>query len=225
MNFLRVLTIGTRRRRIATVPDLAGAVTEGAAYLAQGASYSYIRARTAMMAPRLMDDPGFRAAMERCKWEGFAAAAGDLILIVEGDLRPHGAGAAPFWRRLYREVLAAEPVPEHRAGEGSNGEGSAGEGWADRIAEFDRRLEVRLVGPPAGVEAISEHSAGVIIDYAPVEDAIREVDREMVTNNVQFRFIEHVEALRRRADWPALAAAIRAAEGAAEGAAEAGPGG
>jgi hypothetical protein len=199
MEFLKTLTIGARRRRVRTVDQLAAAIGEGAAYLAQGSSFSYIRARSGMMGPRLMQDDRFGAGMERCKWEGFAAAAGDLILIVEAELRPHGRAAAPFWTVLYREILAAQALPEHRRAQG----------WRDRVAEFDQRIAAHLAWPPRGIEAICHHSAEVILAYAPVEDRIRELDREMVTNNVKFRFIEQVDALRRRADWPALAAAIR----------------
>ena len=198
MNFLRLLTIGTRRGRVRTLAELAAAIGEGAAYLAQGASYSYIRARSGTMGPRLMQDAGFGAGMERCKWEGFAAIAGDLILIVETELRPHGPSPAGFWRRLYREVLAAQEMPEHRAETG----------WSDRLARFDLALEAHLALPARGVEALCEHSAEVLLAFAPVEQAIRELDREMVVNNVQFRFIDQVDALRRRADWPALASAI-----------------
>lgn len=199
MNFLKLLTIGARKGRVRTLPELATAIGEGAAFLAQGASYSYIRARSGTMGPRLMQDAGFGAGMERCKWEGFAAIAGDLILIVETELRPHGSGTAGVWRRLYREVLAAQEMPEHRADTG----------WTDRLAAFDLALDAHRALPARGIEELCEHSAEVLLAFAPVEDAIRDLDREMVVNNVKFRFIDHIDALRRRADWPALAAAIR----------------
>ena len=201
MNFLRLLTIGARKDRVRTLPELATAIGEGAAFLAQGASYSYIRARSGTMGPRLMQDAGFGAGMERCKWEGFAAIAGDLILVVETELRPHGAGPAEVWRRLYREVLAAQEMPGHRADTG----------WSDRLAEFDLALDAHLALPARGVEELCEPGAEVLLAFAPVEQAIRDLDREMVVNNVKFRFIDRVDALRRRADWPALAAAIRLA--------------
>ncbi len=200
MSLLRALFLGERKARIASAGELAAAVGAGAAYLAQGAGYAYIRARSGMAGPRLMQDPAFAAAMERCKWEGFAAAAGDLILILEAELRPHGPAPAAAWRRLYREVLAAHALPEHRADTG----------WDDRAAEFDRRLEAHLAAPPRGIEAVAGHSARVLMDHAPVDAAIREADREMVANNLKLRFIEHVGELRRRTDWPALAASMRA---------------
>ncbi|HUS52949.1 MAG TPA: esterase [Thermohalobaculum sp.] len=198
---MRLLTIGARRGRIGTLPELAGAIGEGAAFLAQGAGYSYIRARSGLMGPRLMQDAGFGASMDRCKWEGFSAIAGDLILIVETELRPRGSGTAEFWRRLYRDVLAAQATPAHRAGTG----------WPDRIAEFDLALDAHRALPPRGIEALCEHGAEVLLEFAPVEDRIRRFDREMVVNNVTFRVIDHIDALRRRADWQALATAINLA--------------
>jgi len=198
MNFLKLLTIGARKDGVRTLPELTAAIGEGAAFLAQGSSYSYIRARSGTMGPKLMQDAGFGAGMERCKWEGFAAIAGALILIAETDLRPHASATAGVWQRVYRDVLAAQEMPAHRAGTG----------WSDRLAEFDLRLEAHLALPARGVEDLCEHSAEVLLAFAPVEDAIRKHDREMVVNNVKFRFIEYVDGLRRRADWPALAAAI-----------------
>ena len=198
MNFLKLLTIGTRKAQVRTLPELAAAIGEGAAFLAQGSSYSYIRARSGTMAPRLMQDAGFSAGMERCKWEGFAAMAGDLILIVETELRPHGHCAPAIWGRLYREVMAAQEMPTHRTKSG----------WSDRIGAFDLRLAAHCALPARGIEELCEHSAGVLLEFAPVDETIRNLDREMVVNNVKFRFIEFIDALRRRADWPALAAAI-----------------
>jgi hypothetical protein len=198
MDFLKLLTIGRRKGRVRTLAELITAIAEGAAFLAQGASYSYIRARSGTLGPRLMQDAVFNVGMEYCKWEAFAAVAGDLILIVEAELRSYGSWPATFWRRLYREVLATHDVPEHRAESG----------WDDRIAEFDRRLEAHLAGPARGIEEICEHSAGVLMDNVPVTDDIRELDREMVVNNVKFRFIEHISGLRQRADWPALATSV-----------------
>ena len=200
MNFLKLLTIGARKGRIATIPDLVIAIGEGAAFLSQGASYSYIRARSGTMGPRLMQDAGFGAGMERCKWEGFAAMAGDLILIVETELRAHGAVSGLALKRVYREVLEAQELPSHRAVSG----------WEDRIAHFDLRLDAHMAQPMRGIEELCEYGAGEILAFAPVEDAIREADREMVVNNVKFRVIDYVAELRKRTDWPALAAALAA---------------
>ena len=205
MDFLRALTIGKRKGRVFDVETLTQAVAEGAAYLAQGASYSYIRARSGTMGPRLMQDADFGRGMERCKWEGFAACAQDLILIIENRLRPHLApgrrAPADLWRDLYRDVLAGQEMPAHRRHKG----------WTDRIAEFDNRLARHLAAAPAPIEEIATHSGEVIMEFAPVEEAIRRFDRAMVVNNVRFRFIDQVTELCGRIDWEALARDIAAA--------------
>ncbi len=203
MNFLRALTIGIRRGRVRDLPALRRETAAGAAYLAQGASYAYIRARSGTMGPRLMQDPGFGRGMERCKWEGFAACAQDLLLFVEGELRALVAPPESFWHGLYRQVLEAEATPAHRRTSG----------WTDRHDEFARRLARHRAAPPPPVAEIASHSGNVIIDFAPVEEAIRAADREMVVNNVRFRFIDYCTALRRRLDHAALAEAIAAGGG------------
>jgi len=199
LDFLKLLTIGARRGWIATVPDLVTAIGEGAAYLSQGSAYAYIRARSGTMGPRLMQDAAFGAAMERCTWEGFAAFAADLILIVETDLRPCAVDPdAQVLQSLYRSVLANQDLPRHRSGQG----------WDDRVARFDQRVVAHLAAPPRGVGEICREGAEILLRFMPVTDDIRQADREMVLNNVQFRFIEHVEALRRRSDNRALSLAL-----------------
>jgi hypothetical protein len=175
------------------------AIRAGAAFLAQGASYSYLRARSLLAGPRLFQDEGFGMALKICKWEGFAVAAQDLILMIEAEIRPHlpadpklrAAGLA----ELYRAVLAAEEMPEHRTERG----------WADAIEEFDRRLEVYMAKPPLKPDAISIATALRLLDHAPIDDAVREADKMMVVNNVAFRFIDYQATLRKRIDLVAFA--------------------
>jgi hypothetical protein len=188
------------RRRSTDWPAAVEALRAGAAYLAQGASYSYLRARTLLAGPRLFSDADFGFALQICKWEGFAVAAQDLILILEAELRP--ALPADARRRarglaaLYREVLASEALPEHRAEAG----------WDDVIREFEARLEVFLARPPLKPDAISIATALRLLQHAPIEDSVREADKMMVVNNVAFRFIDHQAKLRRTLDLDALAA-------------------
>lgn len=181
--------------------DSAGAVEvirAGAAYLSQGASYSYLRARTLLAGPRLFSDEGFGLALTICKWEGFAVAAQDLILILETDLRPmlpaRPEHLAPVLFNIYKEVLQSEPVPEHRAEQG----------WADAIAEFETRLPVFLSKPPLKPDSISIATALKLLDHAPIDPSVREADQMMVVNNTAFRFIEYQTQMRRALDYAGL---------------------
>ena len=183
-----------------------GALTEsiraGAAYLSQGISYSYLRARTLLAGPRLFQDRDFGFALTICKWEAFGVAAQDLILMLESELRgqlPDDPGRrAQVLRTLYREVLSSEQVPEHRQGNG----------WSDLITAFDSRLEIYMRKPPLGPEGISIATAMAVLDNAPIDDDVREADKMMVVNNTAFRFIEYQAKMRKALDFPAITAEL-----------------
>lgn len=190
------------KRRTADWPSSIEAIRAGAAFLAQGASYSYLRARTLLAGPKLFSDPDFGFALQICKWEAFAVAVQDLILILEAELRP-ALPADPIRRAkglaaLYREVLASEEMPEHRAATG----------WDDVIEGFEARLAVYMAKPPLKPDAISIATAMAILQHAPIDDGVREADKMMVVNNVAFRFIDCQASLRKRIDLAAFASEL-----------------
>jgi hypothetical protein len=145
--------------------------------------------------------------MQVCKWEGFGVAAQDLILILEADLRPglpaDPAARAPVLAALYRDVLAAEPLPDHRR---TNG-------WSDLEHEFAGRLPVFLSRPPLRPDAISIATALRLLAHAPIDDDVREADKMMVVNNVAFRFIDYQARLRREVDLAEFATVLAARMG------------
>ena len=169
-------------------------IRAGAAFLAQGSSYSYLRARTLLAGPKLFQDEGFGFALQICKWEGFAVAAQDLILIMEAEMREN-LPQDPVVRaggllHLYRDVLASEAIPDHRKDRG----------WDDAIAEFQARLPVFMERAPLKPDAICTATALRLLDHAPITDDVREADKIMVLNNVAFRFIDYQATLRKRLD-------------------------
>ncbi|WP_187971874.1 esterase [Aquibium microcysteis] len=190
------------RRRTSDWPSFVEAIRAGAAFLAQGSSFSYLRARTLLAGPKLFADADFGFALQICKWEAFAVAVQDLILILEAEMRP-ALPADPALRAaglaaLYREVLASEEIPEHRKTKG----------WGDVVGAFDARLAVYMEKPPLKPDAISIATALTILDHAPIDDGVREADRMMVVNNVAFRFIDCQATLRKQLDLAAFAAQL-----------------
>lgn len=195
--------LGERREKTSDWAALPEAVRGGAAYLAQGSSYAYLRARAGFHGPRLFADHDFGAALERCKWETFAVAAQDLLLMIEIELRGHvEAGrtdVAGALQAAYRAVLEREAVPAHRVG-----------GWGDVVAEFEERLGGAMAAAAPEVGVIGEATAERLMATAPIEAAIRVSDTPMVTNNVLFRFVDYKHRLRSEIDFAALAAELEA---------------
>ncbi len=194
--------LGARRPRAADWDGTAEAIRAGAAFLAQGSVYSYLRARTLLAGPKLFQNDDFVFALEICKWEGFASAAQDLILILENDLRDHDLGdrarLPSTLVALYETTLALEPVPEHRADKG----------WSDLVTDFRLRVEEAVEKPPRAADEICPGTARVLMRHAPVEDPIRVSDLPMVQNNLAFRFVDYKRRMRRDFDYPAIASAI-----------------
>ncbi|MFN4168532.1 MAG: esterase [Pannonibacter phragmitetus] len=183
------------------------AIRAGAAFLAQGASYSYLRARSLLAGPKLFQDADFGFALQICKWEGFAVAAQDIILIIEAEVRPllpaPPQERAAILSRLYREVLASESLPEHRKDRG----------WGDVEAEFDARLAHLMDKTPLSPDAITTATALRLLQHAPITDDVRAADKMMVVNNVAFRFIDYQATLRKRIDLAAFARQLCALSG------------
>lgn len=191
--FRRAL-LGKRHPPIRDLGSLKDSVRADGAFLAQGSSYAYLRARSGTHADRLFRDPGFAAALNLCKWETFAAATADMLVLAEAELRQHHrlppSVLAELFAQLYEETLSLEPVPEHRRAEG----------WEMDILQFAGRIEEasRLPRPP--LRRIVRNTGERLMRHAPVTEEVRRVDRQMVFNNVEFRFIERLSALRRRLD-------------------------
>ncbi len=191
------------RRKGSDWAALVEAIRAGAAYLGQGISYSYLRARTLLAGPKLFSDEGFGYALTICKWEAFGVAAQDLILMVEAEHRdalpPDPDARARVLAALYRDVLASEVVPEHRQDRG----------WGDLATAFDKRLETYMNKPPLGPDGISIATAMAVLDNAPIENAVREADQMMVVNNTAFRFIEYQTKMRKNLDFGAIIAELK----------------
>jgi hypothetical protein len=178
---------------------LVEAISAGSAYLSQGASYSYLRARTLLAGPRLFQDEGFGFAMDICKWEGFAVAGQDILLMIESELRPRLPNASAERKRLlmaiYRDVLASHALPTHRQGKG----------WSEVIENFDGRLDTVLIAPPEKPDEIAKATAMCLLAHAPIDASVRAADGVMVINNVGFRFIDFQSQLRKQFDFELLA--------------------
>lgn len=191
---VRRVLFGARRGPIRNLGSLKGAVRADAAFLAQGASYAYLRARSGTHAERLFRDPKFASALNICKWETFAAASADLLVLVEAELRPFHRlppeAVARVFSQLYDETLDLEPVPNHRGPQG----------WDAEIRTFTVRIQEATRHPRPPLRTVVRGTGRQILRHAPITEEVRRADAEMVSNNVEFRFAERLSALRRLLD-------------------------
>lgn len=171
-------------------------VEERASFIAQKCAVDYCRGKTGLASYALFSERPFLEAFDICRWEVFATALGDLLIIAEGQLRPHvpPEQRARLYDRLvslHREVLAAMPIPVHRP-----------QGWNDTAGAFALRLQAAVAGEPQKALDVADHSAKRLFDTLPIHISMRELDEEVVYGAVRFRMIAVSQDMQRimRAD-------------------------
>jgi hypothetical protein len=197
-------------RRLAgyfATPPIAGAdafrtfVAERAALIAQKCAIDYCRGKTGLASHALFTERPFLDALDVCRWETFAAALEDLLLLAEGQLRPHVAEAqrvrlCEALLGLHAAVLGAHPPPTHRP-----------EGWADAAQRFAARLGSSGTVQPQVLE-LADHSAKRLFDTLLIHISMRELDEEVVYGAVRFRMIAVNQEMQRRLRPRELAAGL-----------------
>jgi hypothetical protein len=172
-----------RPEPIADAGVLRSFLEQRSALIAQKCAIDYCKGKTGLASYALFEEKPFLDALEVCRWETFAAVLGDLILIAEGQLRPHApAGRLAALRgaleALYVSILTALPAPAHRA-----------QGWADEIASFTARLAEAARGEPRKALDVADHSAGRLFATLPIHASMRKLDEEVVYGAVRFRMV------------------------------------
>jgi hypothetical protein len=177
---------------IDTVDALKTFLAERAALIAQKCAIDYCRGKTGLASYALFTEKPFLDALDVCRWETFAAALGDLLIVVEGYLRPHVSGAQrsrllEALNGLYSAVMAPLPLPAHRA-----------RGWDDVMGSFTTRLRAASLAEPQQALDVADHSAKRLFETLPIHVSMRELDEPVVYGAVRFRMIAVSQEMQRR---------------------------
>lgn len=171
-----------RPRPLATSGAFRTFIQERALLVAQKCAIDYCRGKTGLASYALFTEAPFLQALDVCRWETFAAVAGDLLILAEAQLRPHAGTEQQRLRealaRLHTEVLASSPPPTHRP-----------QGWGDANEAFAARLEAAAAGGTRATVDVADHSAKRLFDTLPIHSSYRELDEEVVYGAVRFRMI------------------------------------
>jgi hypothetical protein len=194
------------RSKICRVADLRDFIASQAAFVSQKATIEYCRARAGLNWDKLFAERAFQAALEISRWEAFAAVLADLLVVVEGRLRPSLADRpallADWLAAIGRDILARHAAPAHLPG-----------GWSEAEAAIRRHLADAQLGGPRPAGEIGRTAGARVYETLPIHASLRGHDRELVTNNIRFGLVRAAETMTDRLDLPALAAEIRAEAG------------
>ena len=196
------------RHRLDTPERLAAFLRTRSSYVAQTSLYGYLKTRMGTSYRLYFEDDAFSASIRMAAEKLFLSCLADLTVFAaalcaqDGKLTPEGAAALAA--RCFRQA-AAEGLAE----------AGAAPPPAEALARFEQRVRAADWAAAAadGRHAFAGSEAD-LVRFAPVIDEYKQLDREIVTNSIRFRWRDARDQLRRRLDAPALAEATREAAGA-----------
>ena len=205
MAIMRGLAFWRRDPPIADVPALAAFCGQRANFVAQTALYGYLRTRAALQHFNLFTDKTFTPLLK--------AARSRLVLVCLEDLAVYAAAIVPnadkqqrvtladtvfaAGLRALQDELAQDELPQDELAQAQKDFDAACRqvDWAVRAA------------PDRDIAAFSK-SAKALIELAPIVDALKKYDDEIVTNSMHFKWHGVRADLRARLDGDALLASL-----------------
>jgi len=171
-----------RRPAIASGEALGAFLDQNASLIAQKTIIGYCTVKTMLPLAELTKEKPFADALEISRWEAYAAALADLMIVAEGRLRPatggRGYDLAARLTDLYEARLAMHPAPAHKA-----------DGWAGYVAALRQRLTTAQIAPPMAMVDVAAICAEHIYATLPIHERLREPDKPAIVANVQFMMV------------------------------------
>ena len=152
-----------------------------ASFVAQTSLYGYLRTRAGMRYPELFDDDAFVHSINIAKWQMWLACLSDLTVFTGGLLLQHPQAKtetiSALMQKLVDDILDETGIPAEAGDTFSKN----AEGVRSRIALCDWQKVTDDETP-------FSHSPRALVKWAPIVDELKQLDEEIVTNSVRFRW-------------------------------------
>ncbi len=199
---LKALAERFDRSPIASVESLTHFVQTRSAYVAQTALYGYLKTRMGTQYREFFQDDVFAGAIRLAATKLFVSSLGDLAVFaaaVAADSGRLGADeTSALSRHCFEDAMTRVLSDE-----------DAGRLMAEAVSRFRERVGAIRWNEAGRGENAFAGSAADLVRFAPVIDEFKELDGEIVTNSIRFRWRDVREQYRKRVDGPALRASWR----------------
>ncbi len=191
-DFFRGTQEGLRADQIDTEAGIVDFIATRAAHVAQTSLYGYLRTRMGTREREIFQDEAFAEPLRKARQTMLMLCLSDLTVFAASLVE---ANQVELSKRWYR---AAAPAADPELSEAVLDDG---------FAEFETRLrEVDWANAAQREGAFTESPKGLVA-AAPVVDDFKELDAEIVTNSVRFRWTDVRRQLRERINPQAFLAA------------------
>ena len=174
--------------KVRTLAALQQLLDGEAAFLAQRSVIDFVRNELGSLSAQAFEDQRFLDKLAVSRWEGYAAALADMILLVHARLMASGASRLTMEARLgdlYAAILASHPRPAHRT-----------VGWDAEIAALRARLAARPDGP-ANPQAEAQATGAMVFETLPFAPRDKVESRMVLANAFAFGLIAFNDRLAR----------------------------
>ncbi len=187
-----------------TVGDLVDFLDGNAAFVAQRCLFEYARALAGYGWQPLMEEDGFRSAMEQSRWRAYPIGLALVAEVVEGQLRAALPGTAPHLL-VAVERAALTSFERHRPPSLVEPET-----WRAAGERLRRTVAALQSGPPLPVKDIAKPVAEEMLGLVPIHPRLRGRDAFMVQNNLTVSLLKVHGDFAARADRQRLLADLLA---------------
>ena len=199
--------------RLTRFAQLADFVAEHGAFVSQTALYTYVKARAGTSFPKLFEHEAFVTSLHIARWHIFAAAVVDLALFAARKVQAAAGNDSPaiqvtMARRLGQAAFASIKQQD-----------VAPKVFSDALHGVARRAKLVLHMATAADSHPTKTSpfsatADAFLRWAPMAEAFKKEDEEIMRNSMEMRWIEvrrvldgRLDAAAVYADWLQLSAA------------------
>ena len=164
-----------------------------AAYVAQTSLYGYLKTRMGTRFRVIFEDDAFAAPLANAKWRTYAACLSDLSVFAVSTIVQAGeldaAQSAQLAQHCFKSAVTA-----------TFDDCDIADLQADIVERFAQRCAYVDWQSAGDLENAFTVSPGELIGSAPVIEEYKELDREIVTNSIRFRWRDVREQFRKRVD-------------------------
>jgi hypothetical protein len=181
--------------QVADADGLARYLSSLAAFVSQKCTVEYLRLRGGLHWEELCRSPAFKAGLERCRWEGYGLALGDIAELCQGLLLRRGLAAAeiePMVTTAVAGALARYPMPAHRTD------------WEDVTQEITARLAEARLAEPRPLRRMGGATARRLMALYPFDERLRAADLDYLRNNLRLALAQSYERMTHEIDVGAL---------------------
>ena len=184
---------------LASLPHLSDFVRDQAAFVSQVALYTYVKARSGTSFPKLFQHQEFLTSLHIARWHIFAAAVIDLAVFAAMQLldKTNATNAKPDANPL--QVKQEITALAHHLGEvafaGIDQKDVAPKVFSDALGAIAGRVKTNNT-PPAPTKSSTNPptvffaSADAFLHWAPMAEAFKKDDEEIMRNSIEMRWIE-----------------------------------